>query len=62
LLVRRDVRRGGCWLAGAGITATLGYFTTTTAAGGRHTDLPYALLGLVIVVGLALYGMGSRDN
>jgi hypothetical protein len=56
------VRRGGCWLAGAGITATLGYFTTTTAAGGRHTDLPYALLGLVIVVGLALYGMGSRDN
>jgi hypothetical protein len=51
--MQRDVvGSGGAWLAGAGVTAILGYLSVTVSDGGRHPNWPYLLFGILSVVGV----------
>lgn len=52
----------GAWLAGAGVTAVIGYLISTVAAGGRHPGWPYLLFVSLAIAGAALYAVGQSGS
>ena len=60
--MRPDLAKGSAWLAGAGVTAVIGYLIATVAAGGRHPVWPYFLFGAAALLGFGLYFMGHRGG
>jgi hypothetical protein len=59
--MKQESARGGAWLAGAGITAVIGYLIATISVPGKHPDWPYLLFGILTVIGLIVYAV-NREN
>jgi hypothetical protein len=60
--MRQYMRTSGTWLAGAGITAIIGYLISTISAGGHHPNWPYLLFGVLTVVGICLFFAGQGNS